>query len=139
MTVWMKAALLATGALNMFGAALFFPAWESLRVKNGFPTGSDPLYLSIISSWIFLFGICYFWLGISGRNERLFLVIGTAGKTAFVALIVLFTARGELPLMTALSTLPDLGFAALFAYYLISTRSTAARDQRSRMTANPIQ
>lgn len=117
----MKVALIVTGALNMFGAVLFLPASESMRAANGFPAGSHSFYLSIISSWIFLFGLCYLWLGIKGRNERLFLVIGAAGKAAFVMLAFLFAALGDIPLMTALSSLPDLLFAAIFTYYLISS------------------
>ena len=121
MPLWMKIALIATGVLNMFGAVLFLPASESLRTANGFPAGSHPFYLSIISSWIFLFGLCYLWLGIKGRNERLFLVIGAAGKAAFVVLAVLFAALGDIPVTTVLSTLPDLVFAALFTYHLVTS------------------
>lgn len=127
---WMNVALIATGVLNMFGAVLFFPASESLRAANGFPKGSHPFYLSIISSWIFLFGLCYLWLGIKGRNERLFLVIGAAGKASFVGIALVFAALGVIPVMTALSTFPDLLFAAVFSYYLISSK-----DQINKGTA----
>jgi len=120
---WMKVALIVCGVLNMFGAILFLPASASLRAANGFPAESHPFYLSIISSWIFLFGLCYLWLGIRGRNERLFLVIGAAGKAAFVALAFLFAVLEEIPLTSALSTLPDLVFAVLFTLYLWLQRS----------------
>jgi len=126
MPLWMKIALIATGALNMFGGVLFLPASESLRTANGFPAGSHPLYLSIISAWILMFGLCYLWLGIKGRNETLFLVIGAAGKAAFVALTVLFATRGDVPFTTALSTLPDLLFAAIFTFYLLTAKEQAA-------------
>lgn len=119
--LWMKIALIVSGVLNMFGALLFLPASSALRTANGLPDGSHPFYLSIISSWIFLFGLCYLWLGIKGRSERLFLVIGAAGKTAFVALAFLFAALGDIPITTALSTLPDLLFASIFAYYLLTS------------------
>ena len=122
----MKIALVATGVLNMFGALLFLPASESLRIANGFPAGSHPFYLSIISAWIFLFGLCYLWLGIRGRNEKLFLVIGAAGKAAFFALAFLFAARGNIPLTTALSTLPDLAFASIFTFYLVKAKEQTA-------------
>ena len=116
----MKVALIATGVLNVFGAVLFLPASASLRAANGFPDESHPFYLSIISSWILLFGLCYLWLGIKGTNERLFLVIGAAGKAAFVMLAFVFAAVGDIPLTTALSTLPDLVFAVLLTYYLVT-------------------
>jgi hypothetical protein len=120
MPFWMRAAVVATGVMNMFGTLLFLPASESLRTANGFPAGSHAFYLSIISSWIFLFGLCYLWLGFKGRDERLFLVIGAAGKAAFVAIAFLFAALGEVSLTTAMSTLPDLVFATMFAYYLVT-------------------
>lgn len=119
--LWIKIALITTGALNMFGTVLFLPVSESLRIANGFPAGSHPFYLSIISGWIFLFGVCYLWLGIKGRNERLFLVIGATGKGAFVVLAFLFAALGDIPVTTALNTLPDLAFAVMFTYYLVTS------------------
>ncbi len=114
----MRIVLIATGILNMFGAALFFPLFQSLRVSNNLPLESHPLYLGIISSWILLFGLCYLWLGINGRNERLFLVIGGAGKLAFVILMFSNYATGQIPLTTVASSLPDLFFAILFGFWL---------------------
>lgn len=125
MPFWMRIALIVTGFMNMFGAVLFLPASESLRAANGFPAGAHPLYLSIISSWIFLFGLCYLWLGIKDRDERLFLVIGAAGKAAFVALAFLFAARGDIPVTTAISTLPDFAFAAIFSFHIVKSKKQA--------------
>jgi hypothetical protein len=111
----------------MFGAALFVPAFESVRESHGFPAPSHPLYLWIIASWIFLFGVCYLWLGITGRSERLFLAIGVLGKFAFVAILFAFWQMGEVPMGTALNSLPDLLFAVLFAVYLWQSRSNRRR------------
>jgi hypothetical protein len=122
MAKWMRGALIATGILNMPGAALFVPAFQALRESNGLPAESHPLYLWIISSWIFLFGLCYLWLGITGRNERLFLVIGGAGKLAFVFLMFAFWQAGQIPLNAALGSLADLLFAILFGIWLWQTR-----------------
>jgi hypothetical protein len=122
MAVWMRIALIATGVLNMFGAALFVPAFKSLRISNGLPIDSHPLYLWIISSWIFLFGLCYLSLGITGRDERLFLVIGAAGKLAFVILMFVYCATEQIPFNTALSSLPDLFFAIVFGIWLWQTQ-----------------
>jgi uncharacterized membrane protein len=122
--VWMRITLIVTGILNMFGAALFFPAFQSLRISNNLPLESHPLYLAIISSWIFLFGLCYLWLGITGRNERLFLIIGAAGKLAFVILMFAYCATGQIPIGTALSSLPDLLFAIVFGIWLWETRNS---------------
>lgn len=123
MARWMSATLLAAGAMNMFGAALFMPAFRSLRQMAGLPAESHPLYLWIIAGWIFLFGLCYLWLGISGRNERLFLVIGAAGKLTFVILLIIYSMMGQVPLVTAISSLPDLLFATAFVLWLWRTRN----------------
>jgi hypothetical protein len=122
MALWMRVALIATGILNMPGAALFVPAFQAFRQSNGLPAESHPLYLWIIASWIFLFGLCYLWLGITGRNERLFLVIGSAGKLAFVILMFAFWQAGQIPLNAALGSLADLLFAILFLVWLWQTR-----------------
>jgi hypothetical protein len=121
----MRLALIATAALNIFGAALFVPSFGGLRGFYGLPSEAPPLYLWIISSWIFLFGLCYLWLGVSGRTERLFLVIGAAGKLAFVLLIWASWLGGEVPLRTALGSLSDLFFAVVFALWLRGTRNGA--------------
>jgi hypothetical protein len=124
MPIWMRIALIATGVFNMFGTALFLPAFHSFRESNGLPAESHPLYLWIIASWIFLFGLCYLWLGITGRNERLFLVVGAAGKLAFVFLMFAYYAAGQIPLNAALGSLADLLFAILFIVWLWQMRQS---------------
>ncbi|MEP6924035.1 MAG: hypothetical protein ABI954_06200 [Pyrinomonadaceae bacterium] len=123
MSKWMRVALLSTAAMNMFGALLFVPSFSGLREFLGLPNPSHGLYLWIISSWIFLFGVCYLWLGITGRRERLFLVVGAAGKLSFVVLMFTYYLAGEIPLTAALASLSDLFFAAIFAFYLWKTRT----------------
>jgi hypothetical protein len=49
-------------------------------------------------------------------------MIGAMGKAAFVILTFFFAMSGEVPLSTALSTLPDLFFATIFVYHLGMTR-----------------
>jgi hypothetical protein len=122
MAGWMRTALITTGILNMPGAALFVPAFQTLREANGLPSASHPLYLWIIFSWIFMFGLCYLWLGITGRNERLFLAIGAAGKFAFVFIMFAFWQAGQIPMGAALGSLADLLFAILFVIWLWQTR-----------------
>lgn len=119
---WLRCVLLLTGTLNMLGTILFVPEIRSFRELSGFPANSHPLYLWIIASWIFLFGLCYLWLGYTGRNERLFLVIGAAGKFAFVALMFAYALSGDIPLITAFNSLPDLVFAVTFVFWLWHSR-----------------
>lgn len=123
MATWMRTALLATAVLNMFGAAVFVPFFQNFRESNGFPAQSHPLYLWIIASWIFMFGLCYFWLGVTGRRERLFLVIAGAGKLTFVLLLFVYWQTGQVSINAALGSLSDLFFAVIFGIWLWRTRN----------------
>lgn len=125
MVKWMRIALLATAALNMIGAAVFVPFFQNFRESNGFPAQSHPLYLWIIASWIFMFGLCYFWLGITGRSERLFLVIAGAGKLTFVFFLFVYWQAGQVPVNTVLGSLCDLLFAVIFGIWLWQTRNNS--------------
>lgn len=133
MAKWMRMALLATAALNMLGAALFAPVFQNLREAQGLPAEAHPLYLWIIASWIFMFGLCYFWLGITGRNERLFLVIGGAGKLAFVFLMFAYWQAGQIPVKAALGSLFDLFFAIIFGIWLWQTRNEPAKPAANHL------
>lgn len=118
----MRIALLATGLMNMGGAILFMPIFPRLREFNGLPNAAHPLYLWIISIWIFLFGVGYLWLGLTGKRERLFLLIGAGGKLSFFGLLVVYWANGELPAQAAIGGLADLFFGLIFLYWLWQTR-----------------
>jgi len=122
MAKWMRIVLFATAVLNMVGAALFVPFFQAFRISNGFPAESHPLYLWIIASWIFMFGLCYFWLAVTGGRERLFLVIGAGGKFTFVLITFIYWQLGQLPANTFLASLTDLFFAITFAFWLFQTR-----------------
>ncbi|MEP7074664.1 MAG: hypothetical protein ABI878_02550 [Acidobacteriota bacterium] len=123
MAMWMRIALVATFATNMLGTVLFLPWFQHFRESNGLPGNVHPLYLWIIASWIFMFGLCYLWLGITGRTERLFLVIGGGGKLSFVIILFVNFLLGAIPLAATLGSLTDLAFAVIFAAWLWTTRS----------------
>lgn len=118
MTKLMKRALIATAVMNVFGALLFVPPVTFFRKFFGFPADTHPLYLWIISLWIFFFGICYLWLGLTERREPLFLAIAAAGKISFSLLLIIYAAGGEIPAMAAASGLLDLFFGLFFIGYL---------------------
>lgn len=118
MTKSLKYALSATAVMNIFGAVIFTPFGESIRQFYGFPSNVHPLYLWLISSWIFFFGLCYLWLGITERRELLFLVIASAGKISFTVLSVIYWASGEVSSLGAAASLPDLLFGVFFLYNL---------------------
>jgi hypothetical protein len=119
---WMRRAFLATAAMNMLGALTFAPPVTIIREIFGLPNNSHPFYLWIITIWIFAFGLCYLWLGITGRRERLFVVIAAIGKLSFVALLFGYALAGEIPLLTAFSGLGDLFFGIVFLQWLLKTR-----------------
>lgn len=119
---WMRRAFLATGAMNMLGALTFAPPVTIIRETFNLPNQTHPFYLWIITSWIFAFGLCYLWLGITGKGERLFVVIAAAGKLSFVSLLFGYALAGEIPLLTAFSGLGDLFFGVLFLSWLWQTR-----------------
>ena len=120
---WMRRAFLATAAMNMVGALTFAPPVTTIRETFSLPNQAHPFYLWIISIWIFAFGLCYLWLGITGRQERLFVVIAAVGKLSFVALLFGYALAGEIPLLTAFSGLGDLFFGIVFIAWLLKMRS----------------
>lgn len=122
MSEWMRRAFLATAAMNMLGALTFAPPVTIIRETFRLPNQAHPFYLWIIAVWIFAFGLCYLWVGVTGRQERLFVVIAAAGKLSFVALLFGYALAGEIPLLTALSGLGDLFFGIIFVSWLWKTR-----------------
>jgi len=119
----MKTVLLITAVMNVFGAILFVPFVPFFRGFYGLPNNVHPLYLWIIASWIFFFGLCYLWLAITERREPLFLIIGAAGKISFSFLMVIYWLSGELPAIAAAGSLFDLFCGLFFLYYLWQTKN----------------
>ena len=121
-----RRALLATGLLNLFGAVLLAPPAVALRVLTGLPEAGHPLYPWCLSLWILFFGIGYLRLAVSAAHERFFVAIGAAGKASFSLLLVSYWLAGDLPFRAALAGSADLGFAAVFVYWLRATRAQPA-------------
>lgn len=118
----MRTALAAAGGMNLFGAVMFLPFFHYVRDFYGLPRATHPLYLWIISIWIFSFGLCYLRLAVTGRRERLFLIIAAAGKLSFSILMIVYWAQGELPAQAAAGGLVDFFFGSIFAGYLWLTK-----------------
>ncbi len=128
MTKLMKIALFAAALVNFFGAILFVPSITFFRDFYGLPNNAHPLYLWIIASWIFFFGLCYLWLAITGRRESLFLVIAAAGKISFSILMIAYCFLGEIHFLTAAGSLLDLFFGLFFLAYLWKTKNAAVQS-----------
>lgn len=121
---WFRSALFATGVVNVLGAATFIPALPFARDLLGLPP-SPPLYLSIIASWVFGFGVCYLWLAVTGRHEWLFVAIAAFGKLTFFVLLALGAIGGALPARAVLGGVWDLALGALFVAWLLEHRPRA--------------
>lgn len=115
--------LFASSFVNLLGAITFFPHFQMLREQTHLPA-THPLYLLIISIWIFAFGCGYLWMAVTRRPDKIFIAVGAAGKISFFLLLVCFAVSGELPLSTAFSALIDLIIGIIFIVWLWKRRNT---------------
>ena len=118
---FVRTLLRASGPINAFGAVIFAPPFPYVRRVFGLPDGS-PIYLWVLSIWIFVFGVAYWQIGVTGRADRTFLAVGAAGKVSFALVLIIAAVRGALPGTAVLVGLPDLAMAAVFASWLVRTR-----------------
>ena len=127
MEPWFRRALVATGVVNVLGALTFVPANRATRDLLGLPANTDPLYLWIIASWVFGFGVAYLWLARQRRPEWLFVAIAAFGKLSFAAILAAAWSTGAIPLRGAAGGLWDLVFGLMFVSWLIAHRDPLAR------------
>ncbi len=116
-----RRALLATAAMNVVGFVLLSPPFPFVRRLVGIPE-APPLYAWLLALWILFFGVCYWRLAHSMREERLFLEISAAGKMSFALLLIVYWLAGDLPILAPIAGSPDLVFAAIFVARLRATR-----------------
>ena len=117
----MQMLLIACGPMNLGGVAVFAPPFPLLRNMVGLPD-SHPLYLWVLTAWLPLFGIAYFWMGWTGSADRTFMAVGAAGKATLAVILFVLWGNGELPVTAGLVGLPDLVLAGVFAAWLWRTR-----------------
>ena len=115
MTPLLRGALLASGPLNLMGAALFAPPSVALRAMFGVPE-APAFYQWTLSLWVLAFGVAYAHAGWRGRADASLLALGAVGKGVFVMLMLGMAWRGEVPAATALASLSDLVLAVIFAH-----------------------
>ncbi len=116
----MRYALFATGLMNMAGAVMFVPAFANLRSQLKLPE-PHPFFLWTLAIWIGTFGVCYLWMTVTQRRDRLFVATAAVGKLSFFGLLAVYSATGDLPIATGVSGLPDLMFGVIFVAWLIFT------------------
>lgn len=119
-----RRALLATAVMNVAGGVVLLPPFPAARSLVGVPE-APPVYGWLLASFVLLFGAGYWRLAHGGREERLFLQVAAAGKTAFALILAASWLAGELPFVAALAGTPDLVFAAIFATRLRALPATA--------------
>lgn len=115
---WMRAALWTTGALNLFGAILFLPVFSVGRAWLSLPTAGHPLYLWIVSEFIFIMGVAYAYCAWTNRAPRVFIAVGAAGKLAFFFTLTAFWLAGDLPVTVPLLGSSDFLLGSLFLAWL---------------------
>lgn len=124
---WMRNALLATAAMNAFGALTFTPWGAWIRDLAEMPRDAHPVYLLVIGTFVLLFGIGYLWTGLAGRADPLFIAIAAAGKLSFFGLLAAFWLAGELTVRAPLAAVGDLVFGMLFVTWLVSRSGESSR------------
>jgi len=118
---WMRNALLATAAMNLAAGVAFLPPAQPLRTLAGMPDG-EPVYLTTVALFVMLFGAGYAWVGLTRRDERLFLTLSAIGKVSFVTIVTFHWLAGRLPFQAVVTASGDLVFGAMFAWWLLTSR-----------------
>jgi len=118
----MRLIVLACGPMNLLGAVSFSPPFPDGRTALGLAE-APPFYLWVIASWILVFGIAYFWQGLTGKADRTFLAVGAVGKASFAVLLIGLTVQGDIKPLAIAAALPDLVLAIVFLGWLIRHRN----------------
>jgi hypothetical protein len=117
----MRRALWTTAAFNCAaGVLVAFPS--SLGRLAALPVPVPRLYSTLLALFIFLFGGAYAWLARQPRIDRPLVALAALGKTGVFVAVVLLWLVGEAPVEAAVAAGGDLGFAAIFAWWLVTTR-----------------
>ena len=116
---WMRNALFATAAMNLFAGIGFLPPAAGLRGLAGFPAGEHPLYLTTVALFVLTYGVGYLWVAVANRPERLFITLAAVGKLGFFAIVLGCWLAGSLPAIAALAGSADLVFALIFVAWLL--------------------
>src|SRR5262249_15888788 len=118
---FMRAALIASAVMNT-GAALIFALPDSLGQLAGLPRPVPHIYTTLLAVFVMVFGIAYGWLARQPIIDRPVVGFSALGKTAVFATILVFWILGDLSSRSVLAAIGDLIFAAIFAWWLISSK-----------------
>jgi hypothetical protein len=116
-----RRALWASVFFNVGGALLFtFP--ETIGSLVGLPAPVPRLYSVTLGFFVILFAGTYLWLALQPRIDRPLVGFAAIGKSGFFVVALACWLAGEAPGLGVVGAAGDLGFAALFAWWLVTTR-----------------
>ncbi|WP_460669818.1 hypothetical protein [Larkinella ripae] len=110
--------------MNLLGALTFLPGFPFIRQFVNLPAEVHPLYLWIVSEFIFIFGLAYGYCAWRAHAPRLFVGVGAAGKLSFFVTLAGFWWVGDLPLIVVVGGSADLFFGCLFLIWLRQPHQT---------------
>jgi len=116
---WLRNALFATAAMNLFAGLGFLPPATGIRALAGLPPGEHPVYLTTVALFVMTFGIGYFWVAAANRPERLFITLAAIGKLGFFLIVLGCWLMGSLPGIAVVGASADLLFAGIFVTWLL--------------------
>jgi hypothetical protein len=104
---------------NIFGAFLFaFPASKTGQLA-GLPADVPVAYRAILAAFVLLFAGAYAWLALQPEPVRPLLAFSAIGKTTIFLLVVILWLTSQTPASSVFAASIDLGFAAIFTWWLI--------------------
>ena len=107
---------------NLIAAFVFaFPS-SGIGQRLGLPQSVSPLYLSLVSLFVGLFGLAYGWLARQPRIDRPLLGFGSIGKFGAFLIALALWFQGAVADVVVVVALGDLAFAALWFSWLLSSR-----------------
>jgi hypothetical protein len=115
----MRRALWATAAFNLVAALLVaFP--DTLGRLAALPAPAPPLYTTLLALFVLLFGGAYAWLARQPRIDRPLVGLAAAGKTGVFLVASVLWLAGEASFPIVVMATGDLGFAAIFVWWLLT-------------------
>jgi hypothetical protein len=107
----------ASALINAAGTLIFIPSLTPVRTLLGVPEAGT-FYLWLVASWIFILGLAYLAMALTGRMNRPTLAVGAACKVTFGVLVLGYVLAGRFPPQAVVLALTDLGLAAIYLRWL---------------------
>jgi len=114
--------LWVAAGFNVVGAYLFAHPASPLGQLAGLPSEVPVVYRGLVSLFVLLFGGTYAWLASQPIISRPLLALGAIGKASAFALVFGLWLLSEAPTRSVLLISGDLGFAAVFAWWLLGAQ-----------------